>query len=174
MVLGYPIFIGESSVDQLIEIIKVLGTPTSQQIFSMNPEHKGAKMPNIKPMPWTKVFQNCKIDPLAIDLISKILVYSPEKRLTSLEALMHPYFDELRHPRCRINSKPLENLFNFTEGKWARDFEFHPTKLEMGSGVYSLSLCLCSWNRNERRLPVEINPWLVRVTAYRCTESILK
>jgi len=33
-----------------------------------------------------------------------------------LEALMHPYFDELRNPKCRINGKPLDNLFNFTEG----------------------------------------------------------
>ncbi|EAS04144.2 glycogen synthase kinase-3 (macronuclear) [Tetrahymena thermophila SB210] len=117
MVLGQPIFIGESSVDQLIEIIKVLGTPTQQQIFAMNPDHQGTKMPNIKPTPWTKVFQNCRIDPLAIDLISKILVYNPEKRLKPLEALLHPFFEELRNPKCRINGKPLDNLFNFTEAE---------------------------------------------------------
>ena len=28
MILGQPIFPGESGVDQLVEIIKVLGTPT--------------------------------------------------------------------------------------------------------------------------------------------------
>lgn len=84
----------------------------------MNPEHKGMRMPNIKPMLWSKVFQNCKIDPLAIDLISKVLVYNPEKRLKPLEALLHPYFDELRNPKCRINGKPLANLFDFTEGNF--------------------------------------------------------
>lgn len=82
----------------------------------MNPDYKGAKMPNIKPTPWTKVFQNCKVDPMAIDLLSKVLIYNPEKRLKPLEALMHPYFDELRNPKCKINGKSLENLFNFTEG----------------------------------------------------------
>jgi len=30
--LGQPIFPGESGVDQLVEIIKILGTPTKEQI----------------------------------------------------------------------------------------------------------------------------------------------
>ena len=30
MIIGDPIFAGDSSVDQLIEIIKILGTPTPQ------------------------------------------------------------------------------------------------------------------------------------------------
>lgn len=32
LLLGQPIFPGESGVDQLVEIIKVLGTPTKEQI----------------------------------------------------------------------------------------------------------------------------------------------
>lgn len=32
MLLGFPIFAGESSIDQLVEIIKVRGTPTNQQV----------------------------------------------------------------------------------------------------------------------------------------------
>lgn len=32
MVLGEPLFPGESAVDQLVEIIKILGTPSLQQI----------------------------------------------------------------------------------------------------------------------------------------------
>jgi serine/threonine protein kinase len=34
-------------------------------------------------------------DALLIDLISKILEYSPIKRYTALDALKHAYFDEL-------------------------------------------------------------------------------
>jgi serine/threonine protein kinase len=30
MINGEPMFIGESAVDQLVEIIKVLGTPTKE------------------------------------------------------------------------------------------------------------------------------------------------
>jgi glycogen synthase kinase 3 beta len=32
LMLGQPIFPGESGVDQLVEIIKILGTPTKEQI----------------------------------------------------------------------------------------------------------------------------------------------
>jgi serine/threonine protein kinase len=38
MLLGRPIFPGESGVDQLVEIIKVLGTPTREEVHAMNPE----------------------------------------------------------------------------------------------------------------------------------------
>lgn len=32
-----PLFIGESSIDHLIEVIKVMGTPTKTQVVDMNP-----------------------------------------------------------------------------------------------------------------------------------------
>ncbi len=32
LLIGQPLFVGESGVDQLVEIIKVLGTPTKEQI----------------------------------------------------------------------------------------------------------------------------------------------
>ena len=31
-----------------------------------------------------------------MDLLSKILVYNPQKRLTAEKALEHPYFDEIK------------------------------------------------------------------------------
>lgn len=37
LMLGQPLFPGESGIDQLVEIIKVLGTPTRDQIKTMNP-----------------------------------------------------------------------------------------------------------------------------------------
>jgi hypothetical protein len=37
LMIGQPLFPGESGIDQLVEIIKVLGTPTREQIKSMNP-----------------------------------------------------------------------------------------------------------------------------------------
>jgi len=36
MIIGRPLFSGESGLDQLVEIMKVLGTPTTQQIYLMN------------------------------------------------------------------------------------------------------------------------------------------
>lgn len=39
MVTGEPAFPGQSAVDQLIEIIKILGTPTAEEVKQLNPEH---------------------------------------------------------------------------------------------------------------------------------------
>ena len=55
LLLGQPIFPGDSGVDQLVEIIKVLGTPTREQIREMNPNYSEFKFPQIKAHPWTKV-----------------------------------------------------------------------------------------------------------------------
>ena len=55
LLLGQPIFPGESGVDQLVEIIKVLGTPTREQIRQMNPNYQEFRFPQIKAHPWHKV-----------------------------------------------------------------------------------------------------------------------
>lgn len=53
--------------------------------------------------------------PQAIDLISKLLVYNPDHRMKPLEALCHPFFDEIREEGFEINGKKLhEDLFEFT------------------------------------------------------------
>jgi serine/threonine protein kinase len=103
MLLGTPIFPGESNVDQLVEIIKVVGTPTREEIHAMNPNYTDFKFPQIKPHPWAKVFRN-RAPPEAIDLVSKLLRYAPLKRLSPLEACAHPFFDELRDPAQRLPS----------------------------------------------------------------------
>jgi glycogen synthase kinase 3 beta len=117
LLLGNPLFPGDSGVDQLIEIIKVLGTPTREEVYAMNPNHTSFKFPQIKPHPWSKVFRN-KAPASAIDLVSKFLRYEPKSRLDPFESLAHPFFDELREPNARLpNGKPLPNLFNFTENE---------------------------------------------------------
>ena len=114
LLLGSPLFPGESGVDQLVEIIKVLGTPTREQIRDMNPSYTEFKFPQIKSHPWSKVFHK-RLSPDALDLIGTLLVYSPESRVTGLEACAHPYFDELRDPATRLpNGRPLPPLFDFS------------------------------------------------------------
>lgn len=46
LMLGQPLFPGESGIDQLVEIIKVLGTPTREQIKTMNPNVSASKPPS--------------------------------------------------------------------------------------------------------------------------------
>jgi glycogen synthase kinase 3 beta len=114
MLIGHPLFPGESGIDQLVEIIKILGTPTKEEIQAMNPNYTQFKFPNIKSIQWAKVFRN-KVPQTAIDLISKLLVYKPTARLHPFDALAHPFFDELRDPATRLpNGKSLPPLFNFS------------------------------------------------------------
>ncbi|XP_021901942.1 glycogen synthase kinase-3 homolog MsK-3 [Carica papaya] len=113
LLLGQPLFPGESGVDQLVEIIKVLGTPTREEIKCMNPNYTEFKFPQIKAHPWHKIFHK-RMPPEAVDLVSRLLQYSPNLRSTALEALIHPFFDELRDPNTRLpNGRFLPPLFNF-------------------------------------------------------------
>ncbi len=43
---------------QLVEIIKVVGTPTREEIQAMNPNYTEFKFPAIKAHPWSKVRHN--------------------------------------------------------------------------------------------------------------------
>jgi len=115
LLLGQPIFPGDSGVDQLVEIIKVLGTPTREQIREMNPNYTEFKFPQIKAHPWQKVFR-ARTPLEAIDLVSRLLEYTPSARISPLEACAHTFFEELRDPHTRLpNGRELPVLFNFTD-----------------------------------------------------------
>lgn len=55
LLLGYPLFSGESGVDQLVQIVKVLGTPTHDQVREMNPQYDNFQFPKITGCSWEKV-----------------------------------------------------------------------------------------------------------------------
>ncbi|XP_028764722.1 shaggy-related protein kinase eta [Neltuma alba] len=113
LLLGQPLFPGGSAVDQLVEIIKVLGTPTREEVRCMNPNYNDFRFPQLKARPWHKIFHK-RMPPEAIDLVSRLLQYSPSLRCTALEACAHPFFDELRESNARLsNGRPFPVLFNF-------------------------------------------------------------
>ncbi|XP_046384135.1 glycogen synthase kinase-3 beta isoform X4 [Ischnura elegans] len=115
LLMGQPIFPGDSGVDQLVEIIKVLGTPTREQIREMNPNYTEFKFPQIKSHPWQQIFR-ARTPPEAIGLVSRLLEYTPSSRITPLQACAHVFFDELRQPNTRLPTGcSLPPLFNFTE-----------------------------------------------------------
>ena len=112
---GMPLFPGESGIDQLVEIIKVLGTPSREQIKTMNPNYMEHKFPQIRPHPFSKIFRP-RTPADAIDLITNLLQYTPNARLTAIEAMCHPFFDELRDEDVVLsNGRPMPDLFNFTK-----------------------------------------------------------
>lgn len=81
----------------------------------MNPNYSDFDgFPAIKETPWNKVF--VKGDALAIDLVSKLIVYTPSKRLSVIESLKHEFFDELRNEDTTIGGEiEMPKLFSFTK-----------------------------------------------------------
>lgn len=141
--LGQPLFPGESGIDQLVEIIKVLGTPTRDQIRTMNPNYMEHKFPQIKPHPFNKVFR--KASPEAIELISALLEYTPTQRLSAIDAMVQPFFDELRDPSTRLpdsrhaggNPRELPALFDFSRHGWYTFADMYLILIECGQSSRS-------------------------------------
>jgi glycogen synthase kinase 3 beta len=115
MLIGEPLFAGESAIDQMVEIIKVLGTPEKDSLAAMNKTYAEFAFPQIRPLPWNRVFR-AHVPPVAIDLVSQMLRYTPDMRISMLDAMGHPFFDELRDLDTHLpNGKPLPPLFDFNE-----------------------------------------------------------
>ncbi|KAI4484435.1 hypothetical protein M0802_013052 [Mischocyttarus mexicanus] len=54
--------------------------------------------------------------PEAMELVARLLEYTPSLRMTPLQACAHSFFNELREQGTRLpNGRELPPLFNFTE-----------------------------------------------------------
>jgi serine/threonine protein kinase len=114
LLIGKPLFPGESSVDQLVEVFKVLGTPSKEELEAMDQQQAEFKFPTIRPLPWSKLLPP-SYPPEASELLGLILKFRAEQRLTAIQCCAHSFFDELRDPTTRLsNGQPLPPLFNFT------------------------------------------------------------
>jgi glycogen synthase kinase 3 beta len=118
LVLNIPIFPGKSAKDQFMEIIKILGTPTSDQIKIMGGKPINVnKLPKSEKKKWKDVFKGKIDDELFCDLVGNLLLYEPEKRLGPYQAMCHPFFNELKKKDVVLpdNKKLPEHLFKFKE-----------------------------------------------------------
>lgn len=117
LMLGQAVFPGTSGVDQIVEIIRILGTPSRDQLRSMNENYHEFKFPQIKPQAWAKVCDRrvaprlyCNLRQVfksrtaadAIDLVTVILQYNPEQRLTPARACEHAFFQPLKSADQRL------------------------------------------------------------------------
>jgi len=101
MAMKLPLFPGDSEIDQLFKIFRILGTPNEQLWPGIT------AMPDFKP-----VFPQWKAQPLsvpcptldgvALDLLTKCLIYEPVKRISAKMALSHPYFEEIHSSGCNF------------------------------------------------------------------------
>lgn len=109
MLLGQPLFAGNNGITQIVEFVKILGTPRPQELQAMNPGYPEYKFePAVPPLPWDKVFPSS--EKAAQNLIGILLRFDPASRTPALQCLLHPFFDYLRD-----NKMPCTTLFNFRE-----------------------------------------------------------
>jgi serine/threonine protein kinase len=90
MVSGKPLFSGDSNLDQLHQIFKVLGLPKEHERESFG-DLSG--FPKYQSEDLKKVLKTN--DLLLIDLIGKMFCYDRKKRISTQEALIHPFFREV-------------------------------------------------------------------------------
>lgn len=99
-----PLFPGRDYVHQLKLITELLGTPDDASLRflrSDNARKYVRQLPQYPKQQLTARFPN--MSPLAIDLLEKMLVFDPSKRITVEEALCHPFLKSLHD----INDEPV-------------------------------------------------------------------
>eukprot|EP01084_Bolivina_argentea_P267372 453833_1 len=95
MANGHPLFTGSSEKDQLDRIIRHLGTPdeSTYPILRELP-HYPTSLGHYR-VPESLSYLVPTLDPKGVDLISKMLVYDPQKRISAKDAMDHEYFNDL-------------------------------------------------------------------------------
>ncbi|XP_042465285.1 mitogen-activated protein kinase 5-like isoform X2 [Zingiber officinale] len=90
------LFPGRDHMNQMRLITELIGTPTEAELDFLRNEDARRYMkhlPQFPPKSFASMFPH--INPVAIDLIERMLTFDPNKRITVEEALAHPYLERL-------------------------------------------------------------------------------
>ena len=94
MATGKALFPGDSVLDEIHRIFKVLGTPSemlAQEFHDLR--DKLVVLPKYDGIEFSNFIRVNDFD--LVDLLNKLLVIDPKKRLTAKEALKHSYFNDI-------------------------------------------------------------------------------
>lgn len=119
LVSGKPLFPGNSTMDQLERVIAYTGPPKKSDIESMGSSFTQTMLSNLT---YTKARFSLK-DKLneapvdAIDLVSKLIIFDPQKRFTAEQCLEHPYVAQFHNPAKEITAskKIVMSLSDFSK-----------------------------------------------------------
>ncbi|CAM9403977.1 unnamed protein product [Discosporangium mesarthrocarpum] len=103
LLLGKPLMPGKSDLDQLNKIFKVLGAP-SELIWPALPNMPHVRCGKVDLMSISHRYNTLAamlphVGKSGVDLLSDMLTYDPEKRLTPREAQRHAYFNDKPYPK---------------------------------------------------------------------------
>ncbi|XP_074246895.1 mitogen-activated protein kinase 11 isoform X2 [Saimiri boliviensis] len=93
---GKALFPGSDYIDQLKRIMEVVGTPSPEVLAKISSEHKDL----------SSIFHGA--NPLAIDLLGRMLVLDSDQRVSAAEALAHAYFSQYHDPEDEPEAEPYD------------------------------------------------------------------
>ncbi|CAN6643567.1 mitogen-activated protein kinase Fus3p [Trichomonascus vanleenenianus] len=115
MITRKPLFPGDDYHHQLALILKVLGTPVLEDYYAIKSRRAREYIRSLefkKKVPFAQLFPNA--NPLAVDLLEKMLTFNPAKRITVEEALQHPYLEAYHDAEDEPTAAPLpDDFFDF-------------------------------------------------------------
>jgi len=98
LLLNEPVFRGKTEMDQLNQIIMLLGSPNERiwPGFSKLPLAKSVSLSQ----PYNNLRQKfSRLSEQGLDLLNRLLTYDPRKRISASDTLRHPYFTERPLPK---------------------------------------------------------------------------
>ena len=92
-----PLFPGDSEIDEIFKIFRVLGTPTDNSWPGVT------SFPDYKPSfpKWSRREEEALVPGLnedGLDLLEGLLVYDPARRISAKQAVLHPFFEGVSVP----------------------------------------------------------------------------
>lgn len=96
MMTLFPLFPGDDEMDQISKINDILGTPSDSLLFYFQKHAIDVRcnFPHKTGIGINKFLSHVSNE--CQDLISKLLAYNPDERLTAKQALSHSYFKDLK------------------------------------------------------------------------------
>ncbi|XP_035875674.1 mitogen-activated protein kinase 11 isoform X1 [Phyllostomus discolor] len=106
---GKALFPGSDYIDQLKRIMEVVGTPSPEVLAKISSEHARTYLQSLPPMPQKdlrSIFHGA--NPLAVDLLGRMLVLDSDQRVSAAEALAHAYFSQYHDPDDEPEAEPYD------------------------------------------------------------------